>query len=64
LAEAHGSRGYEPIAAVAAIFDQVDREPSTEIYALNRSKDDPDVFWFYEPSTDLEAFRAPTAEAP
>jgi quinol monooxygenase YgiN len=51
----HKGKGDELIAAFATIFDQVDKEPGTEIYALNRAKDDPDVFWFYELYTDLDA---------
>ena len=51
-------KGDELIAAFAPIFDQVEREPGTELYALNRAKDDPDVFWFYELYTDEDALGA------
>jgi autoinducer 2-degrading protein len=54
----HEGKGEELIAAFSALFDQVDKEPGTEIYALNRSKDDPNVFWFYELYTDLDALGA------
>jgi len=48
-------KGDELVAAFAAIFDQVDQEPGTEVYALNRAKDDPDLFWFYELYSDTDA---------
>jgi (4S)-4-hydroxy-5-phosphonooxypentane-2,3-dione isomerase len=51
----HEGKGDELVAAFSTLFDQVDKEPGTEIYALNRAKDDPDVFWFYELYTDLDA---------
>lgn len=54
----HDGKGDELIAAFGSIFDQVDQEPGTEIYALNRAKDDPNTFWFYELYTDLDALGA------
>jgi quinol monooxygenase YgiN len=51
-------KGDELVAAFAAMFDQVEREPGTEVYALNRAKDDPDVFWFYELYADTDALAA------
>ncbi len=40
----HAGKGDELVAAFAVIFEQVEREPGTELYVLNRAKDDPDVF--------------------
>ena len=54
----HDGKGDELIAAFGPLFDQVDKEPGTEVYALNRAKDDPNVFWFYELYTDVEALGA------
>ena len=51
-------KGDELIAAFAPLFEQVEKEPGTEVYALNRAKDDPDVFWFYELYTDDQALGA------
>jgi quinol monooxygenase YgiN len=54
----HEGKGNELIAAFSSLFDQVEKEPGTQIYALNRAKDDPDLFWFYELYTDLDALGA------
>ena len=54
----HDGKGDELVSAFSALFDQVDKEPGTEVYALNRAKDDPNVFWFYELYTDVEALGA------
>jgi quinol monooxygenase YgiN len=54
----HEGKGDELIAAFGSIFDQVENEPGTELYALNRAKDDPDSFWFYELYTDVDALGA------
>jgi quinol monooxygenase YgiN len=54
----HAGKGDELVAAFAVIFEQVGREPGTELYVLNRAKDDPDVFWFYELYTDVDALGA------
>jgi quinol monooxygenase YgiN len=51
-------KGDELVKAFGPIFEQVDREPGTEVYALNRAKDDPNVFWFYELYTDDSALAA------
>jgi autoinducer 2-degrading protein len=48
-------KGDQLIAAFDSIFQAVEKEPGTEIYAMNRSKDDPDVFWFYELYADTGA---------
>ncbi|HEX6312459.1 MAG TPA: putative quinol monooxygenase [Acidimicrobiia bacterium] len=54
----HDGKGDELIAAFQAMFDAVDGEPGTELYILNRSKEDPNVFWFYELYTDSDALGA------
>jgi (4S)-4-hydroxy-5-phosphonooxypentane-2,3-dione isomerase len=41
-------RGDELEAALAGVFRQIEDEPGTEIYLLNRSAQDPDVFFSYE----------------
>jgi autoinducer 2-degrading protein len=51
-------KGDELMAAFASLFDQVEQEPGTQVYALNRAKDDPDVFWFYELYADGDALTA------
>jgi (4S)-4-hydroxy-5-phosphonooxypentane-2,3-dione isomerase len=51
-------KGDQLIAAFDSIFQAVEKEPGTEIYAMNRSKDDPDVFWFYELYADTGALGA------
>jgi autoinducer 2-degrading protein len=51
-------KGDELIAAFEPIFEQVGQEPGTLLYAMNRSKDDPDVFWFSELYTDADALAA------
>jgi quinol monooxygenase YgiN len=54
----HEGKGDELIAAFAGIFEQVEQEPGTEIYALNRASSDPDTFWFYELYTDSDCLSA------
>jgi autoinducer 2-degrading protein len=44
----HDGKGDELIAAFQSLFEAVDGEPGTEVYVMNRSKEDPNVFWFYE----------------
>jgi (4S)-4-hydroxy-5-phosphonooxypentane-2,3-dione isomerase len=51
-------KGDELIAAFEQIFEQVGKEPGTLLYALNRAKDDPDVFWFSELYADGDALAA------
>jgi (4S)-4-hydroxy-5-phosphonooxypentane-2,3-dione isomerase len=55
---AHEGKGNELVAAFASLFEQVEREPGTEVYALNRSSSDPNTFWFYELYTDGGALGA------
>lgn len=49
-------KGDELIAAFQSLFDQVEKEPGTLLYVMNRAKDDPDVFWFSELYVDDDAF--------
>jgi (4S)-4-hydroxy-5-phosphonooxypentane-2,3-dione isomerase len=51
-------KGDKLVAAFAPIFEHVDQEPGTLLYALSRSKDDPDVFWFSELYADADALAA------
>ncbi|MBV9795351.1 MAG: antibiotic biosynthesis monooxygenase [Actinobacteria bacterium] len=51
-------RTGEYIAAFARLFEQAEREPGTILYTLNRSADDPQVFWTSEVYADQEAFAA------
>ena len=44
----HDGKGDELIAAFQALFVAADGEPGTEVYVMNRSKQDPNVFWIYE----------------
>jgi quinol monooxygenase YgiN len=46
------------IAAFGALLEQVESEPGTLLYAVNRSTDDPNLFWVYELYTDGDAFAA------
>jgi quinol monooxygenase YgiN len=55
---AHDGKGDELAAAFDSMFEQVAREPGTEVYVLNRSAQDPDVFWFYELYADGDALSA------
>jgi quinol monooxygenase YgiN len=55
---AHEGRGDELVAAFEELFEQVEQEAGTEVYALNRSTKEPDVFWFYELYGDRDAFQA------
>ena len=51
-------KGDELIAAFQPLFEQVEKEPGTLLYVMNRAKDDPDVFWFSELYADDDAFAA------
>lgn len=51
-------KGDELIAAFEDLFRQVEAEPGTEVYAMNRSSSNPDVFWFYELYADADALGA------
>ena len=41
-------KGDELIAAFGPLLEQVENEPGTLLYLMNRSQDDPDQFWFSE----------------
>jgi hypothetical protein len=41
-------RGDEYLAAFAPLLEQVEQEPGTLLYVLQRSEDDPHVFWTSE----------------
>ena len=49
-------RGNELAAVWDEQFAQFEKEPTTELYILNRSLADSDVFWAYELFTSKEAF--------
>lgn len=49
-------RGEEFIAAFRGVFEQVENEPGTLSYVVNRSDDDPDLFWVSEIYADEDAF--------
>jgi quinol monooxygenase YgiN len=51
----HDGKGDELISAFEDLFRQVEEEPGTEVYAMNRSSSDPNVFWFYELYTSADA---------
>jgi (4S)-4-hydroxy-5-phosphonooxypentane-2,3-dione isomerase len=51
-------RAEELSAAFGPLLEQVEREPGTLLYAVNRSADDPRLFWVYELYTDGAAFAA------
>jgi quinol monooxygenase YgiN len=57
---ANDGKGNELIAAFQPLLDQVEKEPGTLLYAMNRSNDDPDVFWVSELYADDDAFAAHT----
>jgi quinol monooxygenase YgiN len=44
------------IAAFQPLFEQVEKEPGTLLYVMNRSKEDPNLFWFSELYEDDAAF--------
>ena len=50
--------GEELIAAFRPVFEQVEKEPGTLIYVLNRSSDDPELFWVSELYADADALAA------
>ena len=45
----------------APLLEQAEREPGTLLYAVQRSKDDPRVFWTTEIYADEAAFTAHSA---
>ena len=51
-------RADEYIAAFVPLLDQAEREPGTLVYAVNRAKDNPHVFWTTEVYADTAAFTA------
>ena len=51
-------RADELVAAFDDLFAQVEKEPGTEVYVLNRSGKDPNEFFFYELYTDADALGA------
>lgn len=55
---AHDGKGDELVAAFDEMFAQIENEPGTEVYVLNRSTSDPNTFWFYELYTDMDALTA------
>ncbi len=48
----------ELLAAFEQLIEQVHNEPGTLLYVMNRAKDNPDMFWFYELYADDDAFAA------
>lgn len=57
----HEGRADEYVAAFARLLEQAEREPGTLVYAVNRSQDDPHVFWTTEVYADDAAFAAHTS---
>jgi quinol monooxygenase YgiN len=55
---AHDGKGDELVAAFDDLFQAVGQEPGTELYVMNRSASDPNVFWFYELYSDADALGA------
>jgi (4S)-4-hydroxy-5-phosphonooxypentane-2,3-dione isomerase len=55
---AKDGKATELIAAFGPVLELVDKEPGTLVYALCRSKDDPDLFWVSEFYADEDAFAA------
>src|SRR5947208_1646526 len=55
---AQEGKGDELIAAFGPLLEQVENEPGTLLYLMNRSKEDPDLFWFSELYADDDAFAA------
>jgi len=49
------------VAAFAPLLEQARKEPGTLLYAIHRSKDDPQVFWTTEIYADDAAFAAHSA---
>jgi len=56
--KAKEGRAEELIAPFGALLEQVEDEPGTLLYTVNRSTDDPNLFWVYELYTDSDAFTA------
>jgi len=51
-------RAGEYVAAFAPLLEEARKEPGTLLYAVHRSKDDPNVFWTTEVYADAAAFQA------
>jgi len=56
--KAKEGKAEELIAAFRPVLEQAEKEPGTLLYALHRSKDDPDLFWTSELYADDNAFSA------
>jgi autoinducer 2-degrading protein len=56
--KAKEGKAEELIAAFRPLLGQAEKEPGTLVYAVNRSKDDPHLFWVYELYADGDAFAA------
>ena len=54
-------KANEYVAAFAPLLEQAEKEPGTLLYAVHRSKDDPQVFWTAEVYADGDAFAAHSA---
>jgi (4S)-4-hydroxy-5-phosphonooxypentane-2,3-dione isomerase len=54
-------RAGEYVAAFGPLLQQAEREPGTVIYAVNRSRDDPHVFFTIEVYADDAAFATHTS---
>ena len=54
-------RANEYVAAFVPLLEQAVKQPGTLLYAVNRSKDDPHVFWTTEIYADGDAFAAHSA---
>ena len=61
--KAKEGRAQELVAAFGALLEQVESEPGTLLYAVNRSTDDPHLFWVDELYTDGDAFAAHSGSA-
>ncbi|MEV6769130.1 antibiotic biosynthesis monooxygenase family protein [Nocardia sp. NPDC051030] len=49
-------RGGEFVDTFQPVFEQAEKEPGTLVYLLNRSREDPDLFWVSEVYADETAF--------
>jgi quinol monooxygenase YgiN len=56
-------RAGEYLAAFGPLLEQAEAEPGTLLYAVNRSADDPNVFWTTEVYEDQDAFAAHSSGA-
>ena len=62
-ARAHPGRGDDLVAGYEEVRAQVEGEPATELYVLNRALDDPDVFFCFEIFSSREDFDTHRAKA-